>query len=105
MLDWLSLFLSSIFSNLERAKTVSEVEQPLRTGWESDAPASDSLTRAFLLNSAESLVSPVSAMGGRVLANDALVATDLGRRTAYLNSVTPLQPLNEQNLVEVLAQV
>jgi GNAT superfamily N-acetyltransferase len=84
---------------------MSDDEQPLRTGWESGAPAGDSLTRAFLLNSAESLVSPVRAMGGRVLANDALVATDLGRQTAYLNSVTSLQPLNEQNLDEVLSQI
>src|SRR3954447_14238040 len=84
---------------------MSEDEQPLRTGWESDAHASDSLTRAFLLNSAESLVSPVSAMGGRVLANDALIATDLGRLTAFISSVTLLQPLDDQNVDTVLAQI
>ncbi len=84
---------------------MSEEEQPLRTGWEPGAPASDSLTRAFLLNSAESLVSPVRAMGGRVLANNALIATDLGRQTAFLNSVTLLQPLTEQFLDAALSQI
>src|SRR5262245_18262148 len=84
---------------------MSDDEQPLRTGWDPGVPAGDTLTRAFLLNSAESLVSPVSAMGGRVLSNDALVATDLDRLTAFVISVTLLQPLNEQNLDDVLAQV
>jgi GNAT superfamily N-acetyltransferase len=84
---------------------MNDNEQPLRTGWEPGVPTSDTLTRAFLINSAESLASPVRAMGGRVLANDAMVATDLGRLTAFLSSVTLLQPLNEQNLESVLEQV
>lgn len=84
---------------------MTESEQQLRTGWEPDAPASDSLTRAFLLNSAESFASPVRAMGGCVLATDQMIATDLGRPATFLNSIIPFQPLSPQNLEEVVAQV
>jgi hypothetical protein len=84
---------------------MSDNEQPLRTGWESGAPASDNLTRAFVLNSAESLVSPVRAMGGRVLTTDQMIATDLSREAAFLNSITPLQPLTTLDLDAFLAEV
>jgi GNAT superfamily N-acetyltransferase len=80
-------------------------EQPLRTGWEPGAPASDTLTRAFLLNSAESLASPCRAMGGRVLTTDTMIATDLGRQAAFMNSITPLQPLTKLDLDAFLAEV
>jgi GNAT superfamily N-acetyltransferase len=83
---------------------MSDQQQPLRTGWEPRAPASDSLTRAFLLNSAESLASPVRAMGGRVLSTDQMIATDLGRKSAFLNSITPLQPLTTLDLDAFLAE-
>lgn len=84
---------------------MSDNEQPLRTGWESGAPASDSLTRAFLINSAESLASPVRAMGGRVIITDQMIATDLGRRSAFLNSITPFQPLTSLDLATFLAEI
>jgi hypothetical protein len=88
-----------------RMQPMSDNEQLLRTGWEPGAPATDSLTRAFLLNSAESLASPVRAIGGRVLANDLFIATDLGQSSAFLNSATPLQPLLEENLDQVLTEL
>jgi GNAT superfamily N-acetyltransferase len=84
---------------------MSDNEQPLRTGWEPGAPASDNLTRAFLLNSAESLASPCRAMGGRVLTTDHMIATDLGRQASFMNSITPLQPLSRLDLDAFLTEV
>jgi hypothetical protein len=80
--------------NSRTAATGAYTEPGLRSGWEPDTPAQDTLLRAYLLNLAESNAAPVAALGGRVLRRDDVVATDLGRPTGLLlNTATLLRPL------------
>jgi GNAT superfamily N-acetyltransferase len=67
--------------------------QPLATGWEAGAPASDTLLRAFLLNMGAFSTELGAAMGGQTLRRDDLRACDLGRPAGLANNAILLQPL------------
>jgi GNAT superfamily N-acetyltransferase len=87
---------------------MSDGETPLFTGWEPEAPASDTIVRAFLLNCADASVVAVEAQYGRILGHGeplgaTLVAVDLGRPAGLANCTTLLQPLGAHNQEEVLA--
>jgi hypothetical protein len=82
---------------------MSDGEESLFTGWGPDAPAGDTILRAFLLNWGDACSDPAEAMGARVLRRGDLVATDFGRPAGYLNCATLLRPLGSGNLDEVLA--
>jgi len=80
-------------------------EPGLLAGWEHEAPADDTLLRQFLSNWATSSESPVTAMGGRCLRRDDLVATSLGRPAGFLNNVTLLMPLDPSTLQETMSSI
>lgn len=78
-------------------------EPGLRAGWEPDIPPEDTLLRRFLLNLAESNAGPVTALGGRVLRRDDVVAATLGRPAGYLyNAAVLLQPLGNRDAGDTL---
>ncbi len=78
---------------------------PLRTGWEADTPAGDTLLRRFLLNLASSCGAPAAAMGGRVERLDHLALSDLGRPTAMCNAAVLLAPAQPGRLAALLAEL
>jgi hypothetical protein len=90
--------------NARQAATMAAYTEPgLRAGWEPDTPVQDTLLRGYLLNLAESNAVPVTALGGRVLRRDDVIATDLGRPTGLLlNTATLLQPLTSERTGQVL---
>lgn len=80
-------------------------DTPLETGWEAATPVADSVTRRFLFNWAAATEAPVTALGGRVLRRDDLVATDLGRPAGFYNAAILLRPLAADTLDTVLADL
>lgn len=82
---------------------MSTTETHLTHGWEPDTPVADTVLRRFVFAQAASAAVPVSAMGGRVVSDDAFVATDLGRPGGYLyNAAVLRQPLVPDTADEVL---
>ncbi len=65
----------------------------LTTGWEADAPAEDSLLRAYLLATAERSEVIARAAGGRVLRTDDASMADGKSPVLFDNIVTLLHPL------------
>ena len=74
----------------------------LFTGWGPDAPASDTVLRAFLLNWADSTAVAVEATGGQVRRRDDLVAADVGRPAGFTNCAILLAPLGTASTADVL---
>lgn len=68
-------------------------ETPLATGWEPTTPVGDTLVRRFLFNWAAAVEAPATALGGRVLRRDEVVAADLGRPAGFFNAAILLRPL------------
>lgn len=86
------------------AALISAYSEPgRRAGWEPDTPPEDTLLRRYLLNLADANAGPVTALGGRVLRRDDVVAADLGRPTGWLfNSAVLLQPLGSSHTEDTL---
>ncbi len=91
-------------TEIDGAGRVAAYAQPgLRVGWEPDTPPEDTLLRRFLLTFAESNAGPVTALGGRVLRRDDVVATDVGRPAGFLfNMAVLLRPLGSKGSEDAL---
>lgn len=64
----------------------------LEDGWGVDTPVGDTLLHRYVLNLAAFHESVATAMGGRTLRRDDVVAADLGRPSGYYNSAVLLRP-------------
>jgi hypothetical protein len=80
-------------------------EPPLRTGWEPETPAGDTLLRRFLLNLVATCGGPVTAIGGRAERRPHLALSDLGRPTAMFNSAVLLAPAQPGRLGALLGEL
>lgn len=75
----------------------------LLAGWEPSTPASDTLLRGFVRNWTESMAAPGTAMGGRCLRRDDVVAVEMGRPAGFLNAAVLQQPLAVERTAELAA--
>ncbi len=70
----------------------SSSTEHLTTGWEPDLDPGDTLVRHYTFGLAASAVSPVRALGGRVLESAGVIASDLGRPAAVHNAAVLTRP-------------
>jgi GNAT superfamily N-acetyltransferase len=75
----------------------------LSTGWEPDVPATDTITRRFVLAHAERTAEMAARTGGRQKWVDGARMTDLRSPLGYDNAVVATRPLAEAEWPDVLA--
>lgn len=75
----------------------------LEDGWGIDTPVGDTLLHRYVLNLAAFHEAMASAMGGRTMRRDDVVAADLGHPAGWYNSAVLLRPA--EHLQDVIADV
>lgn len=88
-------------------ETTTPASEPghLTTGWEPDLDLDDTLLRHYVFALAASNLAPVTAMGGRALQRDDVIAADLGVPNAVFNAAVLTQPPVADTLDETLETV
>lgn len=73
----------------------------LLAGWEPHAPTDDTLLRRYVRNLTESLAAPATAMGGRTVRRDDVIAVDVGRPAGLYNFAVLQQPLPLEHVADM----
>lgn len=84
---------------------MSTVTAPLITGWEPDAPISDSFLRRYVFGHTAWFETIARAAGGRTVRHASWSGADVGRPAGFFNSATLLQPLSDTIADETLDEV
>lgn len=75
------------------------------TGWEAEAPHTDTALRQFILSQVAFQQLAGDALGGEVVANDRFIAVDTGRPATFLNLALLRKPLAGAELDQTMTEL